>query len=520
MGAHDTELTGPDFTDGISADELAEGEMKLGHAEGEAVLLSRLPDGFFAIGATCTHYSGPLAEGLMVDGTVRCPWHHACFSLRTGEALRAPALSPTTCWNIEVRDGRVYVVGKADWDEPDGARRRTWAGADGQISDIVIVGAGAAGDAGAEMLRRDGFDGKVTLIGTDQAAPYDRPNLSKDYLAGAAPEEWLPLRSPGFYAEHDIDLLLGTRATSIDLRGGAVHLANGDTRRFDRLLLATGSKPVPLPIPGADLPHVHYLRSLADCRAIIADAAEASRAVVIGASFIGMEAAASLRTRGLEVAVVAPESQPLERVLGTEIGMMIRSLHEEKGVRFHLQRTVSEIDSGSVTMSDGKELPADIVVIGIGVRPETELAERAGLVVDNGVVVNEFLETSRPGVFAAGDIARWPDSRSKQRVRIEHWVHAQRQGQVAARNMLGRNEVFDMAPFFWSQHYDLPIAYVGHAARWDRIDVNGSIEDRDFLAVFKSGEKTLAVASVYRDRESLSAEVAMERGDEAELSRI
>ena len=419
-----------------------------------------------------------------------------------------------------MRDGRIFVTDKKDRDAIDQQRRSSGAGVDAPFSDIVIIGAGAAGDAAAEMLRREEFQGSISLIGSDQAAPYDRPNLSKDYLAGSAPEEWLPLRSPGFYAEHDIDLMLETRATSIDLEGGAVLLSNGDSRRFDRLLLATGSRPIRLPIPGADLPHVHYLRSLADCRAIIAGAAEASRAVVIGASFIGMEAAASLRTRGLEVAVVAPESQPLERVLGTEIGKMIRSLHEEKGVRFHLQRTVSEIDSASVTVSDGKELPADIVVIGIGVRPETELAEQAGLVVDNGVVVNEFLETSRPGVFAAGDIARWPDPRSKQRVRIEHWVHAQRQGQVAARNMLGRNEVFDMAPFFWSQHYDVPIAYVGHAGEWDQIEVTGSVEGRDFLASFRSGGRTLAVASVYRDRESLLAEVALERGDESALTQV
>jgi NADPH-dependent 2,4-dienoyl-CoA reductase/sulfur reductase-like enzyme/nitrite reductase/ring-hydroxylating ferredoxin subunit len=518
MASHEKELTGPDLTAGISADQLSEGEKLLGHAGGEPVLLVRLPDGFFAIGATCTHYSGPLAEGLLVDDTVRCPWHHACFSLRSGEALRAPALNPVASWKVEVRSDKVFVTEKV---EKLAAKDRAGAvSTQGeQPSDIVIVGAGAAGDAAAEMLRRQGFGGRVVLIGEDAVPPYDRPNLSKDYLAGTAPEEWLPLRGPDFYADKDIELVLNARVTSVDADEGRVALSNGEAFRFDRLLLATGSSPVHLPVPGADLPHVHYLRTLADCRSII-EHVDGKSAVLIGAGFIGMEVAASLRAREMDVVVVAPESQPLERVLGTELGAMVRALHEENGVRFRLGRTAGGIGESHVTLSDGETLAADLVIVGIGVRPETALAEKAGLEVDNGVIVDEFLETSRSGIFAAGDIARWPDHRSGRRIRVEHWVVAQRQGQVAARNMLGGREPFAMAPFFWSQHYDYPIAYVGHAEGWDDIEILGSVEDRDFVAAFKSEGKTLAVASVFRDEESLMAEAAMERDDENVLNEL
>lgn len=514
MGTDQTELTGPDLTQGIPLSELADGEMITGHANGEQVLLARRGDELFAIGATCTHYSGPLGEGLMVGDTVRCPWHHACFSLRTGEALRAPALHPVACWRVERRNDTVFVTDKIT---PE--RRRLEKVDAPTITSIVIVGAGAAGDAAAEMLRREGYDGQIVMIGKDNAPPYDRPNLSKDYLAGTAPEEWLPLRSPSFYQEQNIKLVLEDQVTAIDTGSGNVILASGRTYPYNRLLLATGAVPVHLPLPGGDLPHVHYLRTLADCRAILAHE-NARRAVVIGASFIGMEVAASLRTRNLDVHVVAPDSQPLQRVFGPDLGAMLRSLHEDQGVVFHLEQTVTEIHPETVTLSNGEELPADLVVIGVGVRPDTTLAEQTGLKTENGVLVNEYLETSQPGIYAAGDIARWPDPRSDRNIRIEHWVVAQRQGQVAARNMLGHRQAFDYAPFFWTQHYDVPVNYVGHAPEWDQIDVAGSIPGRDCLVAYRSGGKTLAVASIYRDLDSLKAETAMERGDEQTLAEL
>ncbi len=513
MAYSEAEAKGPDLAAGVPARALADGAMLAGHVGDEAVLLARVGGEVFAVGAVCTHYSGPLAEGILVGDTVRCPWHHACFSLRSGEALRAPALNPIQCWKVETADGRIRVTERLT---PPGPR----AAPAGAPRSIVIVGGGAAGAAAAEQLRKEGYAGPVTLLMAEPHAPVDRPNLSKDYLAGTAEEAWVTLRPPEFYAEHDITLRAGVEVTALDTDARRVTLAGGETVEYGSCLLATGAEPVHLAIPGADLPHVHYLRTLADSRAIIAGTQTARRAVVIGASFIGLEAAASLRARKLDVTVVAPDRRPLERVLGPELGDFIRGVHEEHGVQFRLGTRPASIAAGSVRLEDGTELPADLVVIGVGVRPRTALAEAAGLALDRGVVVNEFLETSARGVFAAGDIARWPDARSGERIRVEHWVVAERQGQTAARNLLGRRERFDAVPFFWSLHYDVGISYVGHAERWDRIELSGDLAGRNATATYRAGDRILAMAMVYRDRQNLEAEAAMERGDRAALERL
>ena len=501
--------TGPDLAQGIPLDDLADGGMIGGHVGEEPVLLARRGDEFFAIGSACSHYGGPLAEGLAVGDTVRCPWHHARFSLRTGEAIGAPAFNPVACWRVDKRDGKACVRDKI---EPSARRRAVQARSASENAErVVIVGGGAAAFATAEMLRREGFAGSVTLLSSDDAAPYDRPNCSKDYLAGNAPEDWIPLKPAEFYREHAIDVALGTNVTGIDVKARQVAVAGGRNVAFDKLVLATGAEPIRLDIPGAGEPHVHVLRSLADARAIIANAKEARRAVVVGASFIGLEAAASLRARELEVHVVAPERRPMERILGREFGDFIRELHEEHGVVFHLEETATAIDGHKVKLKGGTTLSADLVVVGIGVRPRTGLAEQAGLAIDRGVVVNEYLETSAPGIYAAGDIARWPDPHSGEKLRIEHWVVAERQGQTVARNILGRRERFADVPFFWSQHYDLPINYVGHAEKWDKLEIEGDIKARDCVVRYRRDGKLLAVASIYRDVDSLKEELAMER---------
>ena len=507
MAGSDTKLSGPDLTAGIDAGSVAPGGKLLGHAAGEPVLLVRLGDEFTAIGATCTHYGGPLAEGAIVGDSVRCPWHHACFSLRTGEALAAPALNPVACWKVERRGDRIHVTGKVERDPlaPTFPISRREAA----VQRVVIVGAGAAGTAAAEMLRRCGFDGSVTVVDDDADAPYDRPNLSKDYLAGNAPEEWIPLRPPGFHEEHGIDIVRG-RATRLDPQARRLEVEGREPLSFDALLLATGAEPVRLDLPGADAEHVHYLRSLADSRRIIEASRTAKRAVVIGASFIGLETAASLRARGLEVDVVAPDSVPLERVMGRDLGGFIRALHEEKGVRFHLGRKPARMDADAVVLDDGSRLPADLVVIGVGVRPRLALAEQAGLALDKGVVVNEYLETSAPGVYAAGDIARWPDPHTRERIRVEHWVVAERMGQAAARNILGARERFDDVAFFWSAHYDVSINYVGHAERFDAARVDGDPAKHDVAVRFDRAGETLALATIFRDDESLAFEIAQE----------
>ena len=510
MGGDQAKASGPDLLAGVRFAELVEGKPLVGHAGDDAVLLVRQGQEVFAVGATCTHYGGPLGDGAIAGDSVRCPWHHACFSLRTGEPERAPALNPIPCYEV-VRSGDLVRVGgkRAASTAPAGSASLPGA--------VLIIGAGAAGHAAAEMLRREGHQGTIVLVGADADAPYDRPNLSKDYLAGSAPEEWIPLRPPEFYAEHRIDLRVGTRVTAIDPRARTATLADGGQLSWDALLLATGAEPIALDAPGAERAQVFTLRSLADSRAIIARTQGAKRAVVVGASFIALEAAAALRARKLEVAVVAPESTPFARVLGPELGAFLRGLHEEHGVNFHLGQTVQAIGAEDVQLSGGSRLPADLVLAGIGVRPVLGLAEAAGLVVDRGVKVDAFLQTSATGVYAAGDATRYPDPISGHDVRIEHWAVAQRMGQTAARNILGQRRRFSAAPFFWSVHYDLTLSYVGHAERWERIDIHGKLADRDCTIAYRVGEKTLAVATIGRDRVSLAAELAFERGDQAAL---
>ena len=501
-----TKLEGPDLAQGVALSRLAEGAMLLGHARGEPLILVRRGSDLFAVGAVCTHYGAPLAAGLVVDDTVRCPWHHACFSLRTGEALCAPALNPVSCWRVEQRDGTAFVREKLD-----NPRRQTSGSTTALPRSVVIVGGGAAGNAAAEMLRREGYAGRLTMLSADESVPYDRPNLSKNYLAGSAPDEGISLRSSEFYREQNIDLKLNARVAAIDAANRQVQLADGTRHAYDALLLATGAEPVRLALPGGDLPHVHYLRTLADSRALVASALVSKQAVVIGASFIGLEVAASLRARNIDVHVVGRETCPMEKILGTEVGNFIRTLHEEHGVTFHLGTTPVAIDERSVTLQSGENIPADLVVIGVGVRPAIALAEQAGLAVDRGVSVNEYLETSVPGIFAAGDIVRWPDKLTGERIRVEHWVVAQRQGQTAARNMLGRRERFDAIPFFWTEQYDFGLAYVGYAERFDQAEIDGQLDARDCTIAFRRGGKKLAVAVIHRDLEGLRAEVEFER---------
>jgi NADPH-dependent 2,4-dienoyl-CoA reductase/sulfur reductase-like enzyme/nitrite reductase/ring-hydroxylating ferredoxin subunit len=508
----ETQLTGPDLTQGVDASSVREGSIVLGHAHGEPVLLARRGANVFAIGAKCTHYGGPLGEGIVVGDEVRCPWHHACFSLRTGAPVRAPALEPVPCFEVAERSGKLVVLGKRT---PPPATLTTTAPAS-----VIIVGAGAAGNACAETLHRSGYAGPITLAGAEGTVPVDRPNLSKDYLAGNAPEEWIPLRDDAYYTRTGITLRAAARVEAVDAQARRVRFAGGEGLEYGALVLATGAQPVRLPVPGADGPSVVTLRTLADSRNIIARAAGAKRAVVVGAGFIGLEVAASLRARGLEVHVVAKDKLLHERVLGPALGSLIRRVHEEHGVVFHLGATLARIDGAAVVLANGDRIEGDFVVMGVGVGPDVDLARAAGLAVDRGIVVDDELRTSAPGIWAAGDVARWPDARTGEKIRVEHWVVAERMGQIAARNVLGGGVKCDLVPFFWSAHYDLVVNYVGHAESWDRIDVSGRIDDKDVAVAYRRGKKTLAVATVGRDGAALEAEAAMERGDETALQAL
>lgn len=501
--------TGPDLMAGISSDQVPEGGMLAGRVGHDAVLIARVDGKCFAIGATCSHYGGPLAEGILVGTTIRCPWHHAAFQLQDGGVERPPALDSLPCWRVEESEGRVRILGKGT----RAASRPSRTGASAPES-VVIVGAGAAGTVAADTLRREGYQGRITMVDGDPDAPVDRPNLSKDYLAGTAQEEWVTLRSTDYFRERSIELARARRVVELDVPRRRVRLDDGADLPYGALLLATGASPIRLPLPTTGKLPLFTLRTLADSRAIIQAAGNANlggRAVVLGASFIGLEVAASLRARGLEVHVVAPDQRPLERVLGPQLGDWIRGVHEEHGVVFHLGQKPRELVDDAVILESGERLPASFVVAGVGVRPNVELAERAGLDVDRGILVDGHLETSAHGVFAAGDVARYPDARTGERVRIEHWVAAERQGQTAARNMLGASERFTAVPFFWSAHYDASISYVGHAERWDAIEIDGSLAKRDCEVRYVVGGRALAVATIGRDHASLEAEATMER---------
>ncbi|MDX1692043.1 MAG: FAD-dependent oxidoreductase [Acidimicrobiia bacterium] len=503
------DATGPDLrAEGIPVDEIHPERPAAGRVDGDAVIVVAVDGGFRALAGRCTHYGGPLGDGICADGTVRCPWHHAAFDVATGAAVGAPALDAVATYDVDVRDGRVFVTGERSPEPAD------LQGA--PPASVVIVGAGAAGTSAVVALRREGYEGPVALIGPED--PVDRPNLSKDYLAGDAPEEWLPLRPDGWFEDHGV-VRHPYRAVTVDRERRIVHLDDGTPVEYDALLLAPGASPKTLPVDGIDRSHVHLLRTADDARAIVDEAESASTAVVIGAGFIGLEVAASLRARDVAVTVVAPEPLPLGTILGEHLGSFVRDIHEEHGVSFRLGHTPAAIGDGTVTLDDDETIAADLVVVGVGVDPRTDLAASIGLDVADGIVVDSTMRTSDPAIWAAGDAARQPDPRAGS-IRVEHWVHAERQGAAAARSMLGLEPADPGPPFFWSQHYDVPINVTGTIGDWDETVVHGDAGDRDVLVGYLDGDRIVAVASIYRDLDSLRAERALAVGDQAVLREL
>lgn len=498
--AETTKPSGPDFALGIELADFPPQGTLAGRVGDEPVLLSRFDGELFAVSGSCTHYGALLASGLIDGEAVRCPLHHACFDLKTGAALRAPALDGLDRWRVDVDGSKAFVTSKLDERPMDPTQARN------SPENVIIIGGGAAGLACASELRRLGYRRAITMLSADSDAPYDRPNLSKDYLAGSAAEEWLPLRSDSWYSDNAIDLRLGVEVVRIDPDARTVDLASGEVLPFDRLLIATGAAPNRLALRGFDLPNVFELRSVGDCRAIIEQAKPGRRAAIIGSSFIGLEAAAALRARDVEVTVVSPEQVPFERVFGAELGTFLVKLHENNGVRFRLGRVAASFDGSRLDLADHTNIEADLVLVGIGARPWTILAEAAGLAEPGRVPVNEYLETRAAGIYAGGDIAAYPDPISGELVRIEHWVHAQRQGQTAAANMLGLRQRFDAVPFFWTEQYGVAVRYVGHAGDWDEVAVDGSLANGEFVVRYFVDGVHRATASVGRDRDNLADE--------------
>jgi NADPH-dependent 2,4-dienoyl-CoA reductase/sulfur reductase-like enzyme/nitrite reductase/ring-hydroxylating ferredoxin subunit len=481
------------------AHDLDDGQMTTVLVGGKKVLLAKVNGRFYATAARCPHWGGTLPEGTLSGPRLLCPLHKATFDVRSGDLLEPPALDGIAAFRVRVDGDDVYV------DRSEEPRRgRTMPmyacdpAADGRL--FAIIGGGAAAAAAVEALRQECYVGRILMICPEDRWPYDRPNLSKDFLAGELEAKWLPLRSPEFYEEHVVERRVAV-VTRLDVRTRTLMLDDGTTLNPDAVLIASGGRPRRLDVPGADLPGVFTLRSQADAEALAQAAEAAQRVVVVGASFIGMEAAASLAKRGLEVTVVGPGAVPFATILGEDVGHLVQARHEEHGTRFALGRGVTRlVGEGSVRavqLDDGQLLDADLVVVGIGVEPVTGFVEGVQRDRDGGLPVDEQLALA-PGVWAAGDVARYRDPYSGADLRIEHWRLAEQHGRAAARAMAGRGKPFAGVPFFWTQHFDLELGYAGVGRGWEEVIVAGDIGERDFTAFFATGERLLAACGTQR----------------------
>ena len=488
-----------------NVNDLQDGEMRQVSVGETDVLLVRLAGNYYAVGAHCTHYQAPLAEGVLRENYVVCPWHNAYFNVMTGEQQEPPGLDSLLRYSVKVEGEKVIVSVPENASGLRPPLMAQYSPDDGRT--FVILGAGAAGAHAAETLRVTGYQGRIVMVTQEDRLPYDRTWLSKDYFIGKVSTEQMPLRSANFYKEHHIELLLNKQAVQVDAKLKTITFAEGDSLSYDALVLATGGKPRQLDVPGSDLQNVFTLRSFGDTEQILAAAKQASRAVVIGSSFIGMEVASGLTQQGLEVTVVSPDSLPFKKILGEEIGQVFQKVHEESGVSFQLGRKVTRVEGNSkveaVILDNGDRLSADLVVVGIGVQPATEFLQGVALhPEDQSVPVDEYLRAAE-GLYAAGDIARIPDWRTTgAAIRIEHWRFAAQQGRIAAYNMAGRSVKFRGVPVFWTMQFQFPLRYVGYAQQWDEIIFNGDLQKRQFIAFYVKDNQVLAAATSQRDTET------------------
>ncbi len=503
----------------------ANGKMATVTLDGTDVLITCVDGEYHALHPKCTHYGAPLVEGALSGHRLVCPWHHACFDARTGQHLEAPGCNALATYPIEHRDGQYHVtlpehgVGDGETLNPMASGGRRDVGAP-----YVIIGGGAAGQRCAEGLREAGYEGRIVLLSADDQLPYDRTQLSKGFLAKTKTAKVLPLRPADFYRVHDIDVRLATKATRVDHTTNTIHLEDGNTVTYSKLCVATGSTPRRPSIPGAQLGGIHTLRTLNDARALLDSLEGARTAVVVGASFIGMEVAGVLRAEGLDVTVVAPEEVPFGKTLGVRVGKTIQHWHEEKGVEFAMQQRVvafhheSPVDAeaandsnviaagvasggsvASVELEDGRRLPAHVVVLGIGVTPNVGLL--SDLASEDGGFDLDIHGYLGHDIWCAGDIARLPQGPLEKSVRIEHWRVAQQQGLVAGYNMAGVERPFRSIPFFWTEHWGRKLRYVGHHDKTDEVRFDGSPEDGPFIAYYYQDGQLAAALGVGRDRE-------------------
>jgi len=486
--------------------ELNDGEMKsVPLGDGKEVLLTRINGNYNALGANCTHYGAPLADGVICKGVIMCPWHHACFDAVTGNLLEPPARDSLPVFETKVIDDDVIVM--VPGQIPQSTLPRMVKGNLADKRNYVVIGGGAAGNAAAQALREAGYTGKIIMITKEDRYPYDRPNLSKAYLAGEAPPEWMPLRGEDFYREYDIDILFNNQVKKVNISNREILLHDNSKLKYDKILLAPGSVPRTLNIPGSHLKNIFYLRSFSDCDMIINAVKVASKAVIIGASFIGMETAHSLHERKADVTVIAPEEVPFKNIFGNDIGSLIKRLHEEHGIKFKLNSRVEGFEGddsvNSVVQANGEKTECDFVVIGIGVIPATDFIDGINVEKDGSIKVNEYMKVS-DDVFAAGDIAAFPYNGDF--IRIEHWRVAEQQGRTAAFNMAGMKIKFEKYPFFWTEQAGLNIKYAGYTKQWDETVTWGNVGSKEFITFLIGGGKVLASIGNGRDTEIAAAE--------------
>ena len=492
-------------------DALKNGEMKAFNVNNVDILLSKIDDKFYAVAAFCTHYGAPLEEGVLNGKRIVCPWHHACFHAKSGDLLEPPARDALPSYEVEIENNDVIVKLP---EEIESNRLSEMANHDSEKESraYVILGAGAAGNAAAQALREDGFQGHIVMITYENRGPYDRPNLSKDYLQGEADPEWMPLRGEEFYSDNDIELQLNKTVSQINAEDKYITFSSGDTLNYDKLLIASGGIPRRLNLTGSELNNVFALRNFDDADAIIKASEGASSAVIIGASFIGMETADSLRHRKIDVTVIAPEATPLEHIFGSEIGKLFKQLHEENGVKFKLNHTISKLEGDrsvrAVILDNGERIEADLVIVGIGVKPATDFIKNIDLESDSSIRVDQYFHVGND-IYSAGDIATFPYWYSGSDIRIEHWRTAEQQGRIAAHNMAGKKAAYQSIPFFWTVQAGITLRYVGHAKEWDEIVVNGNILDKNFIAFYIKNKKVQAAAGCNRNREMAAIEELM-----------
>jgi NADPH-dependent 2,4-dienoyl-CoA reductase/sulfur reductase-like enzyme/nitrite reductase/ring-hydroxylating ferredoxin subunit len=473
------------------------GEMREAEAEGHKILLVRQENDVTAIGAICPHAGGPLVQGVLAEGRVVCPWHKAAFCTRTGRRLDPPAIDDLPVFSVRIKEGEIVI----ETPEPMPEVARMGGVVDSRC--FVILGAGAAGFSAAQELRRCGFSGSITLVSHEESLPYDRTVLSKYVLAGQKGGEKTPLQKNEFYATKNI-VRRTEKIIGLDPSNKRVFLAGGHELSFDAALIATGSAAAPPPFPGGNLGNVFTLRSQADAERIVQIATHSRRAIVIGASFIGMEAAASLRERGLDVTVVAGESAPFEHQLGAVIGNVYRDIHEEKGVKFRFGARVERLSGmqnvQAVILAGGERLEADMVIAGLGARPATAFLKMLTRESDHALVVDGTLRLGE-GLYAAGDIAAFPLYGNGPLIRVEHWRVAEQQGCVAARNMMGIAASFDAVPYFWTIQYMVRLDYVGHASGDDMPVIRGDLNARKFIAYYLRDGMVAAAAGMNQDQD-------------------